>query len=273
MNKNKGITLIALVITIIILIILAGISVATLTGDNGLFSRAKQAKEEYEYKQAKEKLQIEIMEFKSNNIQNINLMEFRQFLVEKNIDEYEISDILEERLNVYNIKYKCSFAIDSELNVIEDDKIVDKTQAIYEIKTIDDGDINITIVFKNLYGIKRVKCPNGNIIDTNNKKQIGVDYKIKENSIYEFIVVTENSEDIMTLNSNYINQIEINETTAYAYPVITKNGVEIGKNVSINYTSEGDDNLYSMDDGKTWQKYTGKIKINNECTIKAKKNC
>ena len=44
MNKNKGITLIALVITIIILIILAGISVATLTGENGLFSRAKQAK-------------------------------------------------------------------------------------------------------------------------------------------------------------------------------------------------------------------------------------
>lgn len=48
MNKNKGITLIALVITIIILIILAGISVATLTGDNGLFSRAKQAKENTE---------------------------------------------------------------------------------------------------------------------------------------------------------------------------------------------------------------------------------
>ena len=37
-------TLVALVITIIILLILAGISIATLTGENGLFKRAKDAK-------------------------------------------------------------------------------------------------------------------------------------------------------------------------------------------------------------------------------------
>ena len=44
MKEQKGITLVALVITIIILLILAGISIATLSGDNGLFNRAKQAK-------------------------------------------------------------------------------------------------------------------------------------------------------------------------------------------------------------------------------------
>ncbi len=43
----KGITLISLVITIIILIILAGININLVLGENGLFSRAKQAKEEY----------------------------------------------------------------------------------------------------------------------------------------------------------------------------------------------------------------------------------
>ena len=43
-NGQKGITLVALVITIIILLILAGISIATLGGENGLFTRAKQAK-------------------------------------------------------------------------------------------------------------------------------------------------------------------------------------------------------------------------------------
>ncbi len=43
----KGITLISLVITIIILIILAGISINLVLGKNGLFNRAKQAKEEY----------------------------------------------------------------------------------------------------------------------------------------------------------------------------------------------------------------------------------
>lgn len=36
--RNKGITLIALVITIIVLLILAGVSIATLTGDNRNFN-------------------------------------------------------------------------------------------------------------------------------------------------------------------------------------------------------------------------------------------
>ena len=45
-NKNKGITLIALVITIIVLLILAGISIATLAGDNGILTKANEAKEE-----------------------------------------------------------------------------------------------------------------------------------------------------------------------------------------------------------------------------------
>lgn len=44
MKEQKGITLVALVITIIILLILAGISIASITSDNGLFTRAKQAK-------------------------------------------------------------------------------------------------------------------------------------------------------------------------------------------------------------------------------------
>ncbi|MEI3395286.1 MAG: hypothetical protein V8R82_06270 [Clostridia bacterium] len=39
LRKNNAITLIALIITIIILLILAGVAIAALTGDNGLFSR------------------------------------------------------------------------------------------------------------------------------------------------------------------------------------------------------------------------------------------
>lgn len=44
-ERNAGITLVALVITIIILLILAGITINQLTGDNGLFARAKEAKQ------------------------------------------------------------------------------------------------------------------------------------------------------------------------------------------------------------------------------------
>ena len=44
-RKNRGITLIALVITIIVLLILAGVSIAMLTGNNGILTQAKLAKE------------------------------------------------------------------------------------------------------------------------------------------------------------------------------------------------------------------------------------
>ena len=53
MKSNKGITLVALVITIIILLILAGVSIATLS-DSGLFQKAKDAESKSENAAAKE---------------------------------------------------------------------------------------------------------------------------------------------------------------------------------------------------------------------------
>ena len=47
MKKNKGITLIALVVTLVILLVLAGITIAALRGENGLLSKTKQAIEKY----------------------------------------------------------------------------------------------------------------------------------------------------------------------------------------------------------------------------------
>ena len=44
MKKQTGITLIALVITIIILIILAGVSINLVVGDNGIITTAKREK-------------------------------------------------------------------------------------------------------------------------------------------------------------------------------------------------------------------------------------
>ena len=44
MKKEKGITLISLVITIIILLILAGVTIATLTGNNGLLTKVGETK-------------------------------------------------------------------------------------------------------------------------------------------------------------------------------------------------------------------------------------
>ena len=57
-NKSAGITLIALVITIIVLLILAGISIAMLSGDNSILSRATDAKEKSGIAQAEERIKM-----------------------------------------------------------------------------------------------------------------------------------------------------------------------------------------------------------------------
>ena len=56
--KQKGITLIALVITIIVLLILASVSIAMLTGDNGILTQANNAKKETEVKGLKEEVNL-----------------------------------------------------------------------------------------------------------------------------------------------------------------------------------------------------------------------
>ncbi len=60
-KRQNAITLIALVITIIVLLILAGVSIAMLTGENGILNQAQEAKEQTEFKSAEEKVKLAIM--------------------------------------------------------------------------------------------------------------------------------------------------------------------------------------------------------------------
>ena len=60
-EAQKGITLIALVITIIVLLILAGVSIAMLTGQNGILTQAQNAKTTTANKSAEEKVKLAVM--------------------------------------------------------------------------------------------------------------------------------------------------------------------------------------------------------------------
>ncbi len=61
MKNQKGITLIALVITIIVLLILAGIAIAMLTGDNGIITNAQKARSNTAYREADEQMRLAYM--------------------------------------------------------------------------------------------------------------------------------------------------------------------------------------------------------------------
>ena len=67
LKERKGITLIALVITIIVLLILAGVSVAMLTGQNGIITQANNAKTSTANKSAEEKVKLAVMAARSQS--------------------------------------------------------------------------------------------------------------------------------------------------------------------------------------------------------------
>ena len=70
-KANRGITLIALVITIIVLLILAGITIASLTGNNAIISKSGEAKNASEIANEKEELEVEVIRF-SNKRGNLD---------------------------------------------------------------------------------------------------------------------------------------------------------------------------------------------------------
>ena len=86
MKNNKGITLVALVVTIIVLIILAGVSINLTLGDNGIITTAQKAKENMELAKVEEErelnelyTQLETGESSSGNLPYDSMLKLTEF--------------------------------------------------------------------------------------------------------------------------------------------------------------------------------------------------
>ena len=80
--KEKGITLMALVITIIVLLILAGISINMLTGDNSIINRALEAKDSTEIASIIEQVRLDILAKQTENLGELTSNDLRDVLKE-----------------------------------------------------------------------------------------------------------------------------------------------------------------------------------------------
>ena len=84
MKKNAGITMISLAVTIIVLIILAGVSINTLVGNNGIITMAQKAKENTELAKIEEKKQLNsLYEVLQNNGKGTIEDDFESEAIEK----------------------------------------------------------------------------------------------------------------------------------------------------------------------------------------------
>ena len=95
-GEDRGITLIALIITVIVLLLLAGVTIATLTGDNGILSQAQNASEVSDIAEVEELLQLE----------------YANLVIDKLAYDEEIS--LEQAISNYNTRYPQKAPITTE---------------------------------------------------------------------------------------------------------------------------------------------------------------
>ena len=126
--RNKGITLIALVVTIVVLLILAGVSISMLTGDDGIITKSKEARISTELSGYKEELEL----YKSEKYIENNEFEETTLTAGKEDLNYNTKES-EEEGNIKTIIPDISDEYFEKLEVIKGELLIN-TQNKSEIK-------------------------------------------------------------------------------------------------------------------------------------------
>ena len=109
-RQNKGITLIALVITIIVLLILAGVTVNTLVGENGIINRTITAREETKKAEYIERARLDLIDSiieKSVAGENKEIgTDDLKTQLKKNFTEESVESALEEKGKINDEEYR-----------------------------------------------------------------------------------------------------------------------------------------------------------------------
>ena len=165
-KRNNGITLIALVVTVIVLLILAGISIQMLTGDNGILQRAGQAKDMTEKEGAREQIGLEVLGA-LDKYGEVNLQTLKTKLAEINADVTSIEDIMQENALTGKITLNgYDFYVDNDNRVLDyngpEGTPIPKTSTE---KAFDRANGRIDIVFLNGTGYNITETPNKPALD------------------------------------------------------------------------------------------------------------
>ena len=144
-KENKGITLIALVVTIIVLLILAGISIAMLTGQNGILNRATEAKNTTGTAQVDEQVKLSVAEALSNGLGTITEENLTKAL-NSNVGsgKYELTG---DAVNGWTIK-----AADKTYNIsVKGETSGEDNEEVDDEAYIDDNYVDYNVAYKDIY--------------------------------------------------------------------------------------------------------------------------
>ena len=126
-KKQKGITLIALVITVIVLLILAAVTINALSGDNGILRRAREAKEKTGASQEEESVKVSVTEALTQGIGELTTENLKKAVKNNGLNEQQLAGngpwTYNGEYNEYNIE--TSGKMTSIPQDVATDKIVD----------------------------------------------------------------------------------------------------------------------------------------------------
>ena len=197
-KEQRGITLIALVITIIITVILAGVAINLTVGENGLFTKAKQAREKMQIVTITEKLELEkadlIVDSKGSSL---TLSKYIERLIEKEIitnanienTEYDNSKLITVDGYVFLLTEQDG-DIKIEIQGKEGDVIIiDRTKPVVTIQGNTANTISITITDNSSgvvgYAYSKTNSIPQAFIECENKLDMSITIDgLKENTTY-----------------------------------------------------------------------------------------
>ena len=150
-KERNGITLIALVITIIVLLILAGISITMLTGDNSILKQGVNAKQRTEETAEEEQVRMATMAAITDATVNLK-SEIEKAKLEEELQKYfSGATVTEEDENfIYEGEYKTYTISKSGIVTAEESAISIKLELSYKNETIEKDGIKVGSVVENV---------------------------------------------------------------------------------------------------------------------------
>lgn len=214
-NKQAahGITLVALVITIIILIILAGISLKFVLGDDGIMNIAVSAREQTTIESIRERLELVKSSAYIEGKGRTNISKYFEQLAEEKIEPYNVTnkEEMSDYVGIVEVNKKYSYLItlaeNGDLQIEYEGKVGEKDRT--------EGTVSITIEGEEMQKEMPIKLT---ATITNSKEEVkNAKWSLKESE--EELGIEDNSYT-QTTNTNTIN-LELNEAKTYYLHVLT----------------------------------------------------
>ena len=274
-KEKRGITLLALVITVIILVILAGVGISAINSGN-IFENATNVVEQSKIASKKEEIELVIISKMNASIREITIDKIIEALEKKGIiDEGNSNEETGQvKTNpdgyIYEIKEKTNG--DWEVKYVGKGNLdTTKIKLTTELSTTGITDkVTITVTAKASAGMKSIKMPDGSIKTYIGKKEVSETYEVTQNGEYTFTATNNKGETenkTVTIDNILDGTIQISATPSE----VTNKSVTVtiewpsGSENAIKEICSNGENKYTTVSGVRTT-----LTLNNNCIVKAR---